>query len=253
MDQKNKNKIHKELLGFVKSKGYSITNEVETEAGQLSQVLESQDLSDITEVVKWLEEKRRNYSVKVDEVGIKDLDHWQAHSDTGNIGHKSGKFFNIIGIRVQGAKGREVLSWTQPIIKQNECGILGILQKRINGVMHYLLYAKSEPGSVINPQLSPTLQATASNLGRAHGGAKPLFAEYFEEGGRGKVVVSVEQVEDPSRFYLKTNRCMIVEVPEDEPIEAPEDFIWLTLPQIKKLLKIDNAINALARAVFGSI
>lgn len=253
MDQKNKNKIHKELLEFIENKGHSITKEVEMEAGQLSQVLESRDLSDITEVIKWLDEKRKNYSVKVDEIGIKELDHWQTHPDTGNIGHKSGKFFNIIGIRVQGAKGREVLSWNQPIIKQNECGILGILQKRINGVMHYLLYAKSEPGSVINPQLSPTLQATASNLNRAHGGAKPLFAEYFEDGGRGNVVVSVEQVEDPSRFYLKTNRCMIVEVIEDEPIEVPEDFIWLTLPQIKKLLKIDNVINALARAVFGSI
>ena len=82
---------------------------------------------------------------------------------------------------------------------------------------------------------------------------KKKFAEYFEEGGRGKVVISVEQVEDPSRFYLKTNRCMIVEVPENEQIEAPEDFIWLTLSQIKKLLKIDNVVNALARAVFGSI
>ena len=35
--------------------------------------------------------------------------------------------------------------------------------------------------------------------------------------------------------------------------EVPEDFIWLTMPQVKKLLKIDRVVNALARAVFGSL
>src|SRR6185369_10577997 len=115
----------------------------------------------------------------------------------------------------------------------------------IDGIMHYLLWAKFEPGSLINPQFSPTLQATFSNLSRAHGGKKPRFSEYFENEGDGKVIVSVEHVEDPSRFYLKTNRCMIVEIPENREIEVPEDFVWLTLGQVKKLLKIDNAVNAL--------
>ncbi len=210
--------------------------------------------SDIADVLKWLNKKKQDYSVKVEEIGIKDLDKWQAHSETGNIGHESGKFFTMIGIRVTSAKGREVVSWTQPMIKQNECGILGILRQKRNGMMQYLMYAKSEPGAVINPQLAPTLQATASNLAQAHGGDKPLFSEYFEEGEKqGKIIVNVEQVEDPSRFYLKTNRCMIVEVPEYEDIKITDDFIWLTLPQIKKLLKVDLVINALARAVLGSL
>ena len=118
--------------------------------------------------------------------------------------------------------------------------------------MNYLLWAKFEPGTIAGLQLSPTLEATESNLKRAHGGKKPLFAEYFEGGGRGKVLVSVVEVEDPGRFYHKTNRCMIVEAPENEEIAIPEDYIWLTLNQIKKLLKIDNVVNALARCVFGS-
>ena len=66
------------------------------------------------------------------------------------------------------------------------------------------------------------------------------------------MLVSVEQVEDPSRFYHKTNRCMIVEVDENEEVDVPDDFIWLTLPQVKKFLKIDNIVNALARCVLGS-
>ncbi len=247
--------IYQDILKLIKRKGYPISKEVRIEVDQLSQVLvaQQQKMSDITAILAWLEEKRKAYSIAIKEIGIKELDKWQVDEKTGNISHESKSFFTMMGIKVTEAKGREVLSWTQPMMKQNECGILGILCQKRNGIMQYLMYAKSEPGSVINPQFSPTLQATFSNLGMAHGGKKPRFSEYFENGGKGKIIVSVEHIEDPSRFYLKTNRCMIVELPKSEKIEITDDYIWLTLPQIKKLLKIDRAVNALARAVFGSI
>lgn len=245
--------MYDELISLIKKKGYSLTKEIKIEAEQLSQMIEAQKMSDIAPVLEWLKKKRKTPPISVEEVGIKDLDKWRVDKKTGNIVHQSDKFFTITGIRVSEAKSREMLAWTQPMMKQNECGILGILRQKRNGVMQYLMYAKCEPGSIVNPQFSPTLQATFSNLGMAHGGKKPLFSEYFENGGKGKVVVSVEHIEDPSRFYLKTNRCMIVEIPEKEKIEITEDFIWLTLPQIKKLLRVDRAVNALARAVFGSL
>ena len=243
--------MYDELIEFLKKKGCALTEEVKAEAEHLSEIATGP--ADIAGVLKWLEAKRKGYSVKVEEIGINELDKWKTDSKTGNVSHESGKFFTIMGIKVSGAKGREVLSWSQPLIKQNECGILGILRQKRDNVMQYLMYAKSEPGAVVNPQLSPTLQATDSNLKLAHGGKKPLLAEYFEKGGKGKIVVSVVNVEDPSRFYLKTNRCMIIEVPEGEDMKATDDYIWLSLPQIKKLLKIDNIVNALAREVFGSL
>lgn len=248
-----KKTFYEKLIFLIKKEGYFLTKEIKTEVDQLSQMVEAGKTSDISSILKWLKKKRENPPISVKEVGVKSLDEWYVDSKTGNIRHKSGKFFAITGVRVSEAKGREMLSWTQPMMKQNECGILGILCQKRNGITRYLMYAKCEPGSLINPQLSPTLQATFSNLGMAHGGKKPLFSEYFENGGKGKVLVSVEHIEDPSRFYLKTNRCMIVEIPEKEKIKITEDFIWLTLPQIKKILKVDRAVNALARAVFGSL
>jgi len=167
------------------------------------------------------------------------------------ISHDTGKFFSIIGVKVSGAKGREVNSWTQPMMKQNECGILGIICQKKEGVMRYLLYAKYEPGNMHKLQLSPTLQATASNLGLAHGGKKPLFVEYFE-GNKGKVLVDAESVEDGGRFYLKTNRNIVVEISENEKIQVPDDFIWVTLPQFKRLLRMDVVVNSLVRSVMGS-
>ena len=132
-----------------------------------------------------------------------------------------------------------------------ECGILGLLCKKFDGVRHYLVYAKYEPGNMQKLQLSPTLQATESNLSRAHGGKMPLFAEYFQECSKGKVLVSVRGVEDGGRFYLKTNRNMIVEI--DEDIEIPDDFVWLTMHQIKQFAREDTMINSLLRNILGSM
>jgi len=56
-------------------------------------------------------------------------------------------------------------------------------------------------------------------------------------------------VEDGGRFYRKTNRSMLVEVDEGEEIPLTDDYIWLTLPQIKKLLLVDLVVNSLARNV----
>jgi len=242
------------ILDFIKNNGHAITKETEILVQQLTEHIEAQkqNLEDIDTTLAWLEEKKQSYAVDTKEIAVKDLDKWYIDLDTYNLRHESGKFFSVIGIKVDDARGREVISWTQPMLKQNECGILGILCKRINGVTHYLLQAKYEPGSIASLQLAPTLQATASNLSLVHGGKKTLFAEYFEGNGKGKVLTSVIQVEDPSRFYHKTNRCMIIEIDENEDIKIPEDFIWLTLPQLKKLLEVDNVINALARCVLAS-
>lgn len=241
-----------DLLKILQDNGYKISEEVDDAVERLVETLEAQGNEDIAAALEWLETKRKEYGVKAREIGVKNLDKWHVNPDTGDITHESGKFFSVVGVKVEGATGREVISWTQPMIKQNECGILGIICQRRNGVMHYLFYAKYEPGNLINLQLSPTLQATESNLKQAHGGKKPKFAEYFEDGGKGKVKVSVVQVEDGGRFYMKTNRCMIVEVDENEEVLITEDYIWLTWPQVKKFLKMDNTVNSLARCVLGS-
>ena len=244
--------MQEKIFRLLRENGYFITKEIETLVEQVVDTISASE-TDIANILKWLEKKSKEYPVKTEEMAITALDKWKVDTQTGNISHDSGKFFSIIGVRVTGAEGREVGSWTQPMIKQHECGILGILCKKFNGVRHYLLYAKYEPGNMPLLQLSPTLQATASNLKQAHGGKKPLFAEYFEDGSKGKVITSVVGVEDGGRFYLKTNRNMIVEVDEDEELKIREDYIWVTLPQLRKLLKIDGVVNSLTRSVMGSL
>lgn len=246
--------MKKEIIEFLKEKGHSISLETEGVINQLEEMLISQKNDDIDGVMTWLEDKRENTNLKVTQIPVKEIDRWKIDEKTGDISHDTGRFFQIVGVKTEGAADREVLSWSQPIMKQEECGMLGIICQKQHGVRHYLLWAKYEPGSIVRHQLSPCIQATLSNLDRAHGGKKPMFAEYFEEGTtKSKTVFSVEHVEDPGRFYLKTNRCVLVEVPEGEEVPITDDFVWLTLPQVKKLLKKEKVMNSFTRAIFGNL
>ncbi|MBN18924.1 MAG: response regulator receiver protein, partial [Chloroflexi bacterium] len=120
-------------------------------------------------IIDWFNKKREESDMIVEEIGINDLDKWNVDPNSGNVKHESGGFFEVIGVKASNTFDREVgkKGWTQPMIAKNPGGILGIVMKRINGIPHYLLQAKAEPGNIGKLQLSPTLQATTSNLLKA--------------------------------------------------------------------------------------
>ncbi len=206
---------------------------------------------DIESILAWLKERQESYPVSVEEVGINELSGWKTEAN-GNVVHDTGKFFSIIGVKVNGAADREIPSWTQPMLKQEEIGISGVIRQTKNGETKYLFYAKFEPGNINTVQISPALQASEGNLSLAHKGKRPRLAEYFD-GTKGKLIAQVEGVEDGGRFYHKVNRSMLVEVDESEEVQITEDYVWLTLPQLKKLLQVDVVVNSLARNVAALI
>ena len=198
----------------------------------------------------WLKAFETTESFRADRIPFDQLRGWSFGPETGDLGHESGKFFSIQGLDVQ--TGPEpARAWQQPIINQPEIGILGIIARKFDGVYHFLMQAKAEPGNVYPHQLSPTLQATKSNYTQVHKGKLPLYLDYFIDRSKANVLVDRLQSEQGSRFFRKRNRNMIVEVHEDLPIY--DHFIWLTLHDIKQLLKIDNLVNMDARSVLACI
>jgi oxidase EvaA len=119
--------------------------------------------------------------------------------------------------------------------------------------LKFLLQAKIEPGNVNVVQLSPTVQATKSNYTQVHGGRLPWYLELFLDLSGKRVVVDQLQSEQGGRFLKKRNRNMIVEVPPGERIECHENFVWLTLGQIKQLLHVPNLMNMNTRTVISCI
>ncbi|MEV8422516.1 NDP-hexose 2,3-dehydratase family protein [Streptomyces niveus] len=203
----------------------------------------------------WLAERGRVNDFRVERIPFAELDGWSFQDSTGNLVHRSGRFFTVEGLHVteeaEPHGDGPYADWYQPIIKQPEVGILGILVKEFDGVLHFLMQAKMEPGNPNLLQLSPTVQATRSNYTKAHKGGDVKYIEYFVGPDRGRIVADVLQSEHGSWFYRKSNRNMVVEAVGDVPLL--DDFCWLTLGQIHELLRRDNVVNMDSRTVLSCL
>lgn len=196
----------------------------------------------------WFAGRHAAHQFEVTEIPFSGLDGWRFQEATGNLVHDSGRFFSIEALRVR-TDPEHGGSWVQPIINQPEIGILGILAKEFDGVLHFLMQAKMEPGNINSLQLSPTVQATRSNYTGVHKGSAIRYLEHFGAGRRGRVLADGLQSEQGSWFLAKRNRNLIVETSEEVP--PHEDFHWLTLGQIHQLLAEDNLINMDSRTVLS--
>ena len=186
----------------------------------------------------------------VERVPLSALSDWYECAETGLFRHRSGRFFTIEGVTVD-VPSMPIPRWDQPIIRQPEIGILGILVREFGGVLHCLVQLKAEPGNCNGIQVSPTVQATRSNYTRVHGGAAIPYLDYFRDRARHRVLVDVRQSEQGSWFLSKRNRNMVVEVTED--VEVLDGFCWLTLAQVHDLLGEDDAVNMDTRSVLACL
>ncbi len=200
------------------------------------------------ELLSWIENRNKSLYVKLDKISLEECYPWYYDKEKGEIRNQKGTFFQISGIRQLFSDGHSI---EQPIIIQNEIGFLGIICCRINGVWHYLMQAKIEPGNVNVVQLSPTIQATKSNFTQQHGGARPKYLEYFLNMDSKNVLVDQIQSEQSSRFLGKRNRNVILK--SDEQLVESDSHKWMTLSQIKEFMKKDNLVNMDTRTVLSCI
>jgi oxidase EvaA len=176
---------------------------------------------------------------------------WFYDEVSGRIVNPSRSFFQIAGFRQSDGQGRRISE--QPIIIQDEIGYLGVLCKEFGGVLHFLMQAKIEPGNVNRIQLSPTIQATKSNFTQRHGGARPAYLDYFLNASGHTVIADQIQSEQSSRFLGKRNRNTVLLLDEGTEVEELPSHRWLSLGQIKQLMKIDNLVNMDTRTVLSCI
>ena len=206
-------------------------------------------VSTYDDISDWIRRRNSEIKVQIERKPLADLNGWLFDNDM-SLRHHSGKFFSIEGIHVDTDYGM-IHSWDQPIINQPEVGFLGILTKEINGVLHFLMQSKIEPGNVNHVQISPTLQATKSNFTQVHKGKKPAYLDYFLNAKPNQILLDQLQSEQGARFLRKRNRNIIIKVNDD--VELLPDFRWMTLGQIKELMYEDNMVNMDTRTVISGI
>ena len=175
---------------------------------------------------------------------------WHFDNRTGSYCHDSKSFFKIEGYRTLNAS-REVQYWDQPFVTQVGYvgGIIGLIRKKINGLPHYLVEAKFEPGNYNKIQISPSVQATYSNLKRVHKGKKNKLLKYLF---KSKTLVKKLQSEDGGRFMKKRNLHWVVEINKEIDVDELQ-FRWLTLWEIKKLSKLKSIVSPHLRSIISLI
>ena len=218
----------------------------------ISALTEENPYNSTSEIEDWLSSINEDQFFSVEKIPLNKMQKWTFDKETGDLNHDSGGFFSIRGLHVKTNWGN-IESWTQPIIDQPEIGILGIITKKIDGILYFLLQAKAEPGNINTYQLSPTVQATRSNYRKLHGGKSTLYLDYFTDNNKVEVLVDQLQSEQGARFYHKRNRNIIIRVPNDHNLSTGKNYRWLTLGQILKLTQKDNSINMDTRSVISSI
>jgi len=189
-------------------------------------------------------------TMKAKQIPLSECKEWSINNETGSITHSSGEFYRIEGYRITGTNSREVQTgWDQPFLTQQgfDGGILGLIRQRFGGMPYYLIEAKEEPGNYNIVQISTTVQATFSNLKRAHKGSQTHYSDLFLNPEKHPVKILFDQwtSEDGGRLFNKRNRSMLLEYDENIELKLVSDrFKWVSLYQLKKIIKEQNAMVA---------
>tara|TARA_B100001093_G_C26788579_1_gene997873 strand:- start:921 stop:1628 length:708 start_codon:yes stop_codon:yes gene_type:complete len=202
-------------------------------------------LHSYNEIKSWYKTIIKKSDVKIKTIPLKECKKWRFNKN-GQISHISGSFYKVEGVRVLKSFNREIKGgWDQPMFTEPgfDGGILGLLKKKINNTPHYLINAKFEPGNYKLIQLSPTVQATFSNIKKAHNGKDVKFIELFKSPLKNKCKIIFKQwvSEEGGRLRNKRNLGIVLEHTAKNKINIDDDYKWITLYQIKKLI-LENAI-----------
>lgn len=201
------------------------------------------------EILDWVNKRNKTLTVNIEKIPFPKDGFWYLDETDGFIRNRKNTFFQLAGLR-QSDGGKVICE--QPVILQNEIGYLGIICKMIGGTLNFLMQAKIEPGNVNAIQISPTIQATKSNFTQAHGGKAPAYLEFFSHASDYDIIVDQIQSEQSSRFYKKRNRNILIDIGTSD-IEVLDSHKWMTLGQIKELMKYPNLVNMDTRTVLSCI
>jgi dTDP-4-dehydro-6-deoxy-alpha-D-glucopyranose 2,3-dehydratase len=214
------------------------------------QCLDSSAINSITDLQNWFtKEKMRNIK-HTSLVHLQKANSWSY--DGVSIKHESGKFFDIIGVNVY-APEREVSSWSQPLIKCADGGMIGLISQVQKGTMHFLIHSRFEAGLIDSVELAPTIQYTPQNYSDNQVEDKPLFTEYFNNESKYERLVDTFLSNEGGRFFKSENHHLVLKIPESQIILVPENYKWMTLSQLNYFGSMELSLNMELRSLLFCI
>lgn len=202
------------------------------------------------EILSQLTHLKSTQDVHLKKVPLTDLEDWTFHNTS--ISHDWGAYFKVIAVDVKIA-GREVQSWTQPMIEPAQRGLCAFICKEIDGMLHFIVQLKMECGNRDVFEFAPTVQALEGHDKNGTPIDKNPFEAYVLNAAPDQMLFDALQAEEGGRFYRDNNRNCIVKAGVDFSEELPDSFIWMSLNQIYGLTRANNIFNIQARSLIAAI
>ena len=203
----------------------------------------------INDILHQISELKSRYELLVDKIPLKDVPDWMVTSD--EIVRQDRRYFRVLGVNVT-ISNREVSTWCQPIVQPMQEGLCVLFVQKRKGVLHFLMQAKVECGNFDVVEFAPTIQCLTGDFRKV--AQPPRFVREFLDGSiRGRVLFDTKQSEEGGRFYHEQNRNVILLLDEGVEFDEQDDFIWLTLGQVKEFLRFNNYLNIQVRSLIASL
>ncbi|MFF1925198.1 NDP-hexose 2,3-dehydratase family protein [Streptomyces sp. NPDC058221] len=199
------------------------------------------------ELLRWVNATRAECTASTDLIPFTDIEGWD--TPAGAAAQTPGRTFDIVGVDVK-MGDREVAQWNQPLLRPRKRGIAAFIVKPVRGIPHALVHARFEPGNLQNIELSPTVEAAD---GAAPAGERPLFLDDVLRAPRERRLFDTEMAEEGGRYMHARSRHLVVAAQEDDFTDTPQDYRWISLPQMSRLLRHSHYWGISARSLIGCL
>ncbi len=216
----------------------------------VSEAEESSCLNSNMYIDEWINELKAKAQLTVKYIPLLNTGNWEKSFDS--IFHFEHKYFEIIAVKTE-ILNREIQAWSQPMIKSVQEGIIAFLFKKINGTIHFLVQAKLEPGCLDKYELAPTVQCLTGDYRDGKNEYEVPYLEYVlnSQDLESKITYDTMLSEEGGRFYREQNRNLIIELPPHFNITVMDNYCWMTLAQIRKLIRQSSFVNIQARSLLS--
>lgn len=142
-------------------------------------------------------------------------------------------------------EGREVRHWCQPLFEAQGKAFFGLLGRKGEQGLEFLVRLAPEIGAFDSVELGPTVQR------EAHATNEPsdMDVYFFSLLEQGDAIVDVLQSEEGGRFYHEENRNVII-IADVAALDAPQGFVWCSYMTLVRLCQ-ERYVNIQLRNVLS--
>lgn len=149
-----------------------------------------------------LQQIRNNEMMRFGMVSLAEIEGcWQVN--VNHLARRDRKFFRVVGLQSVQSSSPEMKAWYQPVVQEIGVGVVVLVTNTSRS--KFLVAARVEPGNPAEKNfvlLGAPLQASESNLQKAHGGKAPRRAELYNHPD----VIWADGWKDGDRFLESKNK-----------------------------------------------